>query len=197
MKKKWTEEDIKILKAALHVQPVSETAKILGRSEYAVRKKMYKIGLHVQVREQTLREHDWKEDEVKTLKDSVKQGLSTSEISELLGRTEDSIRAKAARIELVLNSDAWSDREVQKLESLMASKVSWPKIAKKIGRTQSACRKKANSLMLQAHLKPGWTTQDERALVEYKQQGLSWQDISDKMGRTKHSIQKKYLRMGS
>ena len=43
MSKKWTDEDILLLKASLLVHPIPEVAKILGRGVFAVKKKMNQL----------------------------------------------------------------------------------------------------------------------------------------------------------
>lgn len=189
---KWTEEDIKILKASLLVHPIPEVAKRLGRGVFAVKKKMTQLGLKSTVRTITTRTSWWTEKEVSSLKVWVSRGWPTKKIAKKLGKSEKAVRIKASRLGISLEFEAWSEQEVEDLTRMVKEGASWKEISAHLGRSITACENKGYRLLLK---KPKWTDSEIEKLLRLKTEGHTWKHIASELGRKKTTVMKKYQRL--
>lgn len=192
MSKKWTEEDINLLKASLLVHPVPEVAKILGRGVFAVKKKMAQLGLKSTKRVETARSNWWTDREVRILKTWSAKGWTAKRIAKKIGKTEKAVNVKASKMKISLNHQSWSEGDVEILIQMYNEGVPMTEIAEHFGRSVSACSKKLKELCVQKSY--SWSDEEVETLFRLKAEGQTWDRIASKLGRKRHAVMKKYHR---
>lgn len=146
--KLWSEEDVKLLRAAIHVQTIPKIAEILGRSVGGVKGKMLALGLSVRkVRayQRGVKASDWTLQEISTLK-KYAGSLPAYLIGKKLNRSERAVKSQASRLGVSLQKNPWSTEDLDRVKELRDSNLSWPEVSKILGRTPEACRAKYNSI---------------------------------------------------
>jgi hypothetical protein len=89
----------------------------------------------------------WSQEENETLKKLLSEGLSIYEIANRMGRTYDSIKNKAKKIDTITHPPMWTDAEIGTLRE-MVGKFSSREIGAKVGRGKNAVLKKIEQLGL-------------------------------------------------
>jgi len=90
MAKRWTEEDIEILKEEIALGTThTDIAEILDKSTKAVQLKAHRLGIK-----------KWSEKDIKILKEQMELGSTQQKISILLNKSLKAIQNKAARLDL-------------------------------------------------------------------------------------------------
>jgi len=191
MSKKWTDEDILLLKASLLVHPIPEVAKILGRGVFAVKKKMTQLGLKSTKRVETVRSNCWTDREVRILKTWSAKGWTANRIAKKIGKTEKAVNVKASKLKISLNHQSWSEEDVEILVKMYNEGISTREISEHFERSVSACLKKLNSLCVQ---RSSWSEEEVETLFRLKTEGKTWDRIASKLGRKRHAVMRKYHR---
>jgi hypothetical protein len=192
MSKKWTEEDIRLLKASLLVHPIPDAAKVLGRTVLAVKKKMTQMGFKTTKRVETIRSDWWTDREVETLKTWSAKGWSARRIARKIGKTEKAVNVKASNLRVSLNHQSWSESEVELLIQMYNEGASMRDISGHFERSVSACENKVKRLCLKRSSE--WSREDVETLFRLKAGGESWDKIASELGRKRHAVMKKYHR---
>lgn len=191
MSKKWTDEDIVLLKASLLVHPVPEVAKILGRGVFAVKKKMTQLGLKSTKRVETARSNSWTDREVQILKTWSSKGWTTKRIAKKIGKTEKAVNVKASKLKVSLNLQSWSSDDVELLIQMYNEGTSMREISEHFERSISACLNKLNRLCVQ---RSSWSEEEVETLFRLKSEGKTWDRIASEIGRKRHAVMRKYHR---
>ena len=192
MSKKWTDEDILLLKASLLVHPIPEVAKILGRGVFAVKKKMNQLGLKSTKRVETVRSNWWTDREVRILKTWSAKGWTAKRIAKKIGKTEKAVNVKASKMKISLNHQSWSEDDVELLIQMYNEGIPMAEIAEHFERSISACSNKLKELCVQKSY--SWSEEEVETLFRLKSEGKTWDRIASKLGRKRHAVMRKYHR---
>lgn len=144
VKKPWTDEEIKLLKAMATMLTVGQMSQRLGRSVSSIKFKLY--SLQIKLRDRGYihagKPTDWTEDEIKTLK-KYAGVLTAHEIADILKtRTWKAVRIKASHLGITLYKTPWSYEELTRLVELREKGLTFGQIALKLGRTSAVCAAK-------------------------------------------------------
>lgn len=144
IKKMWTEEEVKLLRAMAAYYSSTVIAERLGRGLSSVKFKLSQLGIRLRDRGWVDCDNPrhWKPEEIKILKKWAGK-KSSYELRLLLPkRSYKAIRLKASQLNLSLFKTPWSIEEMDKLLELRKKGFSYPEIGKILNRTEGACRSK-------------------------------------------------------
>lgn len=154
----WTSTDEETLAALFSEgQPVPQLAKALGRSEYAVRLRLQKLGLITDAAEEETSATDslnpqenayepWTPEAIAQLTLLHSEGWSVSEIARTLGCTRSAIRSRLKKLGLpdmppAADDDRpWTPADTQKLNALSSKGLNISDIAIEMNRTPAGIR---------------------------------------------------------
>lgn len=142
--KQWTRSDDEFLKNNYHKKSVGVMARRLGRTRSSIINRMSKLNLkrNGKVDNGLSRSgKNWNSEEIEFLKDNYSNVL-LEELSKVLKRTEDSIKAKAYELGISqFTSKRWTDKEIQFLKDNYGSMTA-VELGRALGRTERAISQK-------------------------------------------------------
>jgi len=191
---KWSEEEILKLKTLLDFHSIDEVVEKTGRSIFAVKKKMWQLGLKSKIRKNHEGLRIWTKEEEQKLVRAIYDKSSTKSIAKSLGRSEKAVRLKARRMGYSLEFNSWTEKEIDLLTQMVSEAKSWSAISQAIGRPISACQNKRDRLWLNTNRK-GWTTKEEKYLLRERAEGKSFKEISCSLNKTVISVRRKHARL--
>lgn len=139
--KRWTDEEIELLKLMSTKYLNKTIARKLGRSLQEVNKKARLLGIEL-----IFKRPVWKKWKIKFLKENL-NSMSLTQIAEQLEVNYYQIMEKVDELDLTYNSNRWTPEEEQILIEL-SSKCYIREIAKVLNRTEGAIISKANKMGL-------------------------------------------------
>jgi hypothetical protein len=95
LKPRWTKTEVEQLRTLYSFLTNREVATRIGRTEEAVKKKAFNLGLE----KEYMRYNFWSESDIEILRQEYPI-KSTREVAKILGRTETSVELKARRLQL-------------------------------------------------------------------------------------------------
>lgn len=138
----------------------------------------------------------WTREDDNTLKAAHAKGFGLHKISEILGRTQDSVKSRlriieprkgkfdlAAR-ERSLAAKPWTEEEDEALRRGCAT-TTWIDLANKLGRTTKATHRRAQILGL---VTPNYTSAEKRQILAWVDGGRTTDEIAEQMGRSASSL---------
>ena len=165
--KGWTEEAINKLIELSKSKKLGELVIELGKSSKSIKDKAKSLGITI-----ILNRKSWSQEDINELTKLINEGkLTTKEIADKLGRTEDAITIKVNRLGLKIQTNDkryWTKEEEILLSDLWGNK-SIDKIAKKLNRTVSSVKNKVYQLGLGSQ-------------IENNYEGIRFNDLCDIFG---------------
>jgi len=142
--RRWSDDEISLLKKQYAEKPTTELANQLGRSLAAVRCRAHMLGLKRKIEY----EGRWTPEDMAVLKELYPES-PIDEIAKRLGRTVNAVENRAHQ--LGVKRKSWSDRlwtaeEIELLKELYPNRGNIEEIAKRIGRSPAMVRTKAHKL---------------------------------------------------
>lgn len=138
-KRFWSDEDIRILKEERNKEtPFKEIGILVGRNKSAVQKKAEFLGL--------TESKKWSNEENKRLKKLYSDGLLSSEISTIMGRSVYGIRMKISTSGMSNRLNKWTEKEISILKEEYSKESSSKEISKILGRKIPDIRTKASNI---------------------------------------------------
>jgi hypothetical protein len=144
VKKPWTDEEIKLLKAMATMLTVGQMSERLNRSVSSIKFKLSSLNIKLRDRGYiyATKPNEWTENELKILK-KYAGVLTAHEIAEVLKtRTWKAVRLKAASLGITLYKTPWSYEEMTRLIELREQGLTFGQIAIKMGRSSAVCAAK-------------------------------------------------------
>lgn len=142
---KWADKEQEALRDMYNAgQPVTEIAKIIGRSENSIYSYIGKLGIT---------RNKWTEETWAELKSLIESGVSIKKAAVKMGKTESLVKYKMRQMGLRSDlkggrpADVWTEERTEYLRS-QAGTDSWRDIARAIGVSHTAVRRKASMMDL-------------------------------------------------
>jgi len=148
VRRPWTDEDIKLLRAMAQYLPATLIAERLNRGLSSIKFKLSNLGIRLRDRGWVCQgsPRHWTPKEVSILKRHAGK-LTSLELQKLLPqRSSKSIKIKASALGLTLFKTPWSSEDLDNLLSLREQGKSFVEIAKVFKRSPEACRAKYSYL---------------------------------------------------
>lgn len=191
--KKWTEEEINILKTLSTEKTSYEIAEILNKTERQVYEKAKKLGITLNRDKNNL----WTEDDTKTLID-IHDKYELHIIAQVMDRAEYTIRQKANELGLSLKfkeRSNWTPEETEKLVAY-AEEFTIKEIANLLNRSTSSVSSKLKYMGISAqNSQKFWTEEEEKKLIALSQD-YDVNEIAILMNKSYESIISKLYGLG-
>ena len=187
--KRWTEEEIIRLKELLLVHNLSETSKILNRSEDSIRRMASKYNI-------SLKKEFWTEEKINMLIEYNKD-YTPEEIAEKFNLATNTIVTKLKELSITPNYNSrknWTEEEKEKLE-ILSKTMTINEIAKELGRSTSSIEYMLSTLNIKQVInKVYWTPEEINYLIDNYNK-ISTSDIALELNKTESSIINKANRL--
>lgn len=160
--KKWTKQEIDFIVNNSDILSTEEIANKLNRSESSIIKKRHSLGIKCKVRKNgsTI----WTDEEIEYLRLHVDND-SYEEIAKHLNKTEDSVRVKATRLNMLTHGTKWSLGEEELLRHYCNTKNIY-ELVYLLERSEKSIRHKANELGLKVQRKVRYGSKCEDIVKE-------------------------------
>lgn len=144
VRKLWTEEDVKLLKAMSKILTITQMASRLDRSRSSIKFKLNHLGIKLRARGVVKghRSSDWTDAEVDTLKLYAGRLTASQIAKKLKKRTMRAVRIKAAHLNISLMKTPWTEDNLDQLLKLRQNGFTFGQIGLKLGKSSGACRNK-------------------------------------------------------
>lgn len=162
--KKWTEEEIKILKENYSAKGAVWCSKKIGKSKESCIAKAGSLNIK--------RDYHWTKEEEDIIKQYYPK-YGSLKVSKLLGRNRNVCMAKASELGIkYIFEDRWSEEEDNFLRKYYPSKDT-KYVAKYLKRSETACKSRAAVLKIRKEER--WTLEEIKFLYEhYAEKGPTW-----------------------
>ena len=187
--KRWTEEEIELLKLMSTKYLNKTIAKKLGRTVQEVNKKARLLGIDL-----IFKRPVWKKWKIKFLKENL-NSMSITQISEHLEVNYYQIMEKIEELGLTYNSNRWTEEEEQILIEL-SSKCYIREIAKVLNRTELSIISKANKMNLDYITLNRKYTSEELDFIKNNWQIITVSDMARHLKVSRTMIQRQADLMG-
>jgi hypothetical protein len=183
----WPDEDINKLRQLWEEgHSKAEIAEMIGRNPDCIKHQIYR-----QIRDFGLAKRpdrrQWSEEETDYLIQHYKN-TPARQISNILGKCEDSIRRKAKSLHITkTKKNRWTVNEMEVLRQLWQQGYTSTQIAERIGKTISSTegqlRRQKLNFVLEKRNRRRWSEEEIAYLVEHYEK-ISLRQLSDSLGRT-------------
>lgn len=187
--KRWTEEEIELLKVMAPKYLNKTIARKLNRSINELNKKARELGIEL-----ILKKPIWKKWKVKYLKENINI-LPLSKIQKELEVNYYQIMDKLVELGIEYNNNHWSKEEIDILIEL-SSKVYIREIAKVLDRTEGAIITKANRMGLTYMTLKRTYTDEELQYIKDNWGSVAVNDMARNLGVSRTMIQNQADKMG-
>lgn len=205
-KKKWSNEDIVVIRYGVKHFSVKDLSERLGRSETSIYCKLRDIGVSIKRDKKdwskfkaTPRNSFWTEERFQYVKEQILT-RSISDVAKEIGKSESTVASKLKReginvrelrgyVTKIPKPNAWELCEIAYLKKFAGKKTSI-EIAKALNRTRLAVKVKATRLGLTLEKNP-WSEEQTEMLYRLHEQGYNTRQISEHIGRSIDSVRTK------
>lgn len=126
---------------------------------------------------------NWNTENINKLKDLVSNGLTTPQISEKMGISEQSISSKLCRLKIVPNrSRGWTNNDINKLKELIANGKNCKEMQTILNKTHHAIQSKKSKLGLITQKR--WTEEEINYYIQQRCSGASCADIAKVLNKS-------------